>query len=39
MKLLDQTDGDLAAILKHYGVDRSRLATELTPESGPAEIR
>ena len=30
MKLLDQTDGDLAAILKHYGVDRSRLATELT---------
>jgi type VI secretion system protein VasG len=30
MKLLDQTDGDLAAILKHYGVDRSRLAAELT---------
>src|SRR5215208_1620702 len=30
MKLLDQTDGDLTFILKHYGVDRSRLATELT---------
>jgi type VI secretion system protein VasG len=30
MKLLDQTDGDFAAILKHYGVDRSRLASELT---------
>ena len=30
MKLLDQTDGDCAAILKQYGVDRSRLAAELT---------
>ncbi len=30
MKLLDQTDGDCAAILKHYGIDRSRLAAELT---------
>src|SRR5687768_3566552 len=30
MKLLDQTDGDLAFILKHYGADRSRLAAELT---------
>jgi type VI secretion system protein VasG len=30
MKLLDQTDGDFAAILKHFGVDRSRLAAELT---------
>ncbi|HXI20701.1 MAG TPA: type VI secretion system ATPase TssH [Gemmatimonadales bacterium] len=30
MKLLDQNDGDAAAILKHFGVDRSRLATELT---------
>jgi type VI secretion system protein VasG len=30
MKLLDQTDGDCAAILKQYGVDRSRLASELT---------
>ncbi len=30
MKLLDRSDGDLAAILKHYGVDRSRLAAELT---------
>src|SRR5579871_4251300 len=29
MKLLDQTDGDFAAILKHYGIDRSRLSTEL----------
>src|SRR5438552_10157293 len=30
MKLLDQKDGDCAAILKHFGVDRSRLAAELT---------
>ncbi len=30
MKLLDDTDGDLAFILKHYGIDRSRLARELT---------
>src|SRR5512143_1985964 len=30
MKLLDQTDGDLAAILKHFGVDRSRLAGDIT---------
>src|SRR5215467_6922755 len=30
MKLLDQTDGDCAAILKNYGIDRSHLATELT---------
>src|SRR5580704_5278899 len=30
MKLLDQTDGDCAVILKHYGIDRSRLASELT---------
>lgn len=30
MKLLDQTGGDFAAILKHYGVDRSRLSSELT---------
>jgi type VI secretion system protein VasG len=30
MKLLDQTDGDFAAILKHYGIDRSRLASEVT---------
>ena len=30
MKLLDRNDGDFAAILKHYGVDRSRLASELT---------
>src|SRR5689334_10420203 len=30
MKLLDQTDGDCAAILKQYGIDRSRLASELT---------
>ena len=30
MKLLDDTDGDAALILKHYGVDRSRLATDLT---------
>lgn len=30
MKLLDQTDGDFAAILKQYGIDRSRLASELS---------
>src|SRR5512147_387878 len=30
MKLLEKTDGDAAAILKHFGVDRSRLSTELT---------
>jgi type VI secretion system protein VasG len=30
MKTLDVSDGDVAAILKHYGVDRSRLAAELT---------
>src|SRR5277367_1927785 len=30
MKLLDQTDNDFALILKYYGIDRSRLATELT---------
>ncbi len=30
MKALDQNDGDVAAILKHYGVDRSRLSAELT---------
>ncbi len=30
MKLLDATDGDVAFILKHFGVNRSRLAAELT---------
>ena len=30
MKLLDVTDCDCVYILKHYGVDRSRLAAELT---------
>jgi len=30
MKLLDRSDGDFAAILKHYGVDKSRFAAELT---------
>ena len=30
MKLLDSSDGDLAMILKQQGVDRSRLAAELT---------
>jgi type VI secretion system protein VasG len=30
MKLLDESDCDFAFILKHYGVDRSRLAAELT---------
>jgi type VI secretion system protein VasG len=30
MKALDASDGDVAAIVKHYGVDRARLAAELT---------
>jgi type VI secretion system protein VasG len=30
MKALDDTAGDVAAIFKHYGIDRSRLASELT---------
>src|SRR5579859_6743744 len=30
MKLLDTTDGDMAAILKQYGIDRSRFASELS---------
>jgi type VI secretion system protein VasG len=29
LKALDQTDGDVAFLLKHYGVDRSRLAADL----------
>ena len=29
-KLLDSSDGDFAAILKHFEVDKSRLASELT---------
>jgi type VI secretion system protein VasG len=29
LKVLDGTDNDVAAILKHYGVDRSRLTKEL----------
>ncbi len=30
MKVLDASDGDVALILKHFGVDRSRLAKDLT---------
>ncbi|HEX3866010.1 MAG TPA: type VI secretion system ATPase TssH [Gemmatimonadaceae bacterium] len=30
MKLLDGTDGDFAAIIKQYGIDRSRLSSELS---------
>jgi type VI secretion system protein VasG len=30
MKALDASDGDVAFILKHFGVDRSRLAKDLT---------
>jgi type VI secretion system protein VasG len=30
LKLLDIPDGDLLFILKHYGIDRSRLAKDLT---------
>ncbi|MDH4044672.1 MAG: type VI secretion system ATPase TssH, partial [Gemmatimonadota bacterium] len=29
MKALDATDGDCALILKHFGVDRSKLAADL----------
>ena len=29
MKALDTTDSDFALLLKHFGVDRSRLATDL----------
>jgi type VI secretion system protein VasG len=30
LKLLDQTDDDLALILRHFGVDRARLAGEIS---------
>ena len=30
MKLLDASEGDVAFILKHFGVDRARLSAELT---------
>jgi len=30
MKMIEQTDGDTAIIIKHFGIDRSRLAAELT---------
>ena len=30
LKALDASDGDLAFILKHYGVNRSRLSADLT---------
>jgi type VI secretion system protein VasG len=30
MKLLDASDGDFAAISKHFGIDKARLAAELT---------
>jgi len=30
MKVLDASDGDVALILKHFGVDRSKLARDLT---------
>ena len=30
LKLLDVTDGDLIQILRHYGIDRSRFAKDLT---------
>ena len=29
VKVLDHNDGDLAAILKHFGINRSRLADDL----------
>src|SRR5215813_4416064 len=30
LKLLDAADGDFAAISRHYGIDHSRLAADLT---------
>jgi len=30
MKLLDSSDGDFASIAKHFGLDKARVATELT---------
>ena len=30
MKVVEPTDGDIAFILKHYGVDRARVVTQLT---------
>src|SRR3982751_3475728 len=30
MKLLDSSDGDFAFIAKHFGIDNSRLAADLT---------
>ncbi len=30
LKAMEPTDGDMAAILKHYGVNRSRLSADLT---------
>src|SRR5512146_3046716 len=30
LKLLDQPDGDMARIMRHFGVDASRLAAEVT---------
>jgi type VI secretion system protein VasG len=30
LKAMEPSDGDIAAILKHYGVNRSRLASDLT---------
>ena len=30
LKLLDASDGDFAAIARHYGIDKARLATDLT---------
>ena len=32
LKLLDQPDGDFAQIVNRFGIDKSRLTGELTPE-------
>ena len=38
LKLLDSSDNDLAAILKHFGIDRSRLAVSgLIPGASPLQ--
>ena len=39
MKLLDNTDSDFAAILKQYGIDRSRLSSRAVEEPRSSQDR
>ncbi len=39
LKLLDQTDGDLARIVRHFGIDPSRLAAEADAQPRQTEAR